>query len=547
MTDITYDLQKFTDDEVPPDDNTTIGGVTFQVSDQSGSGTGNFDPFLATHDETAQQGGPSPGISAGFNTDSNDKNTVNNEFGQNEIDASKTSAVQVSSMATVTIDGVEYYELRLDINENLSDPEISLNTFQIYLSTDGAIDTYSELITQDKVYDMDGFNLDGAAGNDDVTLDLTDWATGSGTDDYTVLVPKSLFDAYMEQNNLEPDDVYFYLYTEMGQYSTNKDPATLDEEAGFDEWNMLSAGYIEGTKWEDSDGDGIYDAGESALEGVFIYLDANNNGQWDTGEIYDITDEDGHYVLAGIPVSNETLIIREDIDGGYIATNPDGTDGGQDPYYWTATITSGGDSEVVDIGNFLPAPEITINKTVTDVDGEGAGGTAEDAGDQITYELVITNTGNVDLTNVTVTDPLTGLNHVIGDLAAGASVTLGADGTITYTVTQADIDSQGDLEADDLGGNDDDGQIDNTATVTGDYGNQTVSDDDDANAPIAYDPVLLIDKVVTDVGGDGPEGLVDAAGDIITYEITVTNDGNVTLTNVTITDPLTGLDHFVGD
>ncbi|NEY92299.1 DUF7507 domain-containing protein, partial [Tabrizicola oligotrophica] len=164
-------------------------------------------------------------------------------------------------------------------------------------------------------------------------------------------------------------------------------------------------------------------------------------------------------------------------------------------------------------------------------------GLVDAAGDIITYEITVTNDGNVTLTNVTITDPLTGLDHFVGDLAPGGTHTVEA----TYTVQQADIDGDGiDLN----GLVDGDGDVDNTATADSD---ETEEVSDSEVVGIVYDPVLLIDKVVTDVGGDGPDGVVNAAGDIITYEITVTNDGNVTLTNVTITDPLTGLDHFVGD
>ncbi len=35
----------------------------------------------------------------------------------------------------------------------------------------------------------------------------------------------------------------------------------------------------------------------------------------------------------------------------------------------------------------------------------------------------------------------------------------------------------------------------------------------------------------------GPGGNVTAAGDIVSYQINVTNTGNVDLTNVTVTDP----------
>ena len=48
--------------------------------------------------------------------------------------------------------------------------------------------------------------------------------------------------------------------------------------------NRLQLGEIHGRKWEDLDGDGVWDAGESALAGWTIYLDLNGNGRLDTFE-----------------------------------------------------------------------------------------------------------------------------------------------------------------------------------------------------------------------------------------------------------------------
>ena len=57
-------------------------------------------------------------------------------------------------------------------------------------------------------------------------------------------------------------------------------------------------------------------------------------------------------------------------------------------------------------------------------------------GETITYSLVVTNTGNVTLTNVTVSDPKLGLNRNIGTLTVGEVVTL----TDSYgPVSEADL------------------------------------------------------------------------------------------------------------
>src|SRR5439155_19296764 len=63
------------------------------------------------------------------------------------------------------------------------------------------------------------------------------------------------------------------------------------------------------------------------------------------------------------------------------------------------------------------------------------------AGDTIHYTFTITNTGNVTLTGVELTDALVGFSNAtcggVTTLAPGASTTCTAD----YTLTQADVDA----------------------------------------------------------------------------------------------------------
>jgi uncharacterized repeat protein (TIGR01451 family) len=172
-------------------------------------------------------------------------------------------------------------------------------------------------------------------------------------------------------------------------------------------------------------------------------------------------------------------------------------------------------------------PAYTIDKSVVGIDKNGDG-IINSAGDVIEYQITVNNTGNIDLTNVTVTDPLlgaltgpTGDNPVIGVLEVGESWIF----TGNYTVTQADINSNG-------GG---DGDIDNTATVDSD---QLPPQEDSEDVPIEQNPAYTIEKIVTDVDGRGAEANVTDAGDVISYQITVNNTGNVDLTNVTVMDSL---------
>ena len=174
----------------------------------------------------------------------------------------------------------------------------------------------------------------------------------------------------------------------------------------------------------------------------------------------------------------------------------------------------------------LPSnPALTIDKAFVNVTGGDGDALADAVGDILHYTVTVTNTGNVTLTGVTVVDPLTGQNISGVTLAPGANQVFNS----SYTLTQADLDGAGNAGSDH--------DIDNTATANS---NETGSSSDSAEVPLVYTPALTIDKAFVNVtGGDG-DALADAVGDILHYTVTVTNTGNVTLTGVTVVDPLTG-------
>ena len=222
--------------------------------------------------------------------------------------------------------------------------------------------------------------------------------------------------------------------------------------------------------------------------------------------------------------------------GSYTVTQADidNNGGGDGDIDNTATADSdqtgpSSDSATVPLAQ---SPALAIEKTVTGVTGDTTPPfTVDAAGDVISYSILVTNTGNQTLTGVSVSDPrianldcdpVTPGNQTTGfTLVPGGSLIC----TGSYTVTQADIDNNG-------GG---DGDIDNTATADS---AQTEPVTDSAAVPLGQSPALSIEKTVTAVDGDtSAPFLVDEAGDVISYSILVTNAGNVTLTEVSVSDP----------
>ncbi|MGB9927478.1 MAG: DUF7507 domain-containing protein, partial [Methanosarcina sp.] len=168
--------------------------------------------------------------------------------------------------------------------------------------------------------------------------------------------------------------------------------------------------------------------------------------------------------------------------------------------------------------------------------GKGPEANISKAGETINYQINITNAGNSDLTNITINDSLVNLIGPNGDNASVGILNVGETWTYsgTYTVTQQDIDNSRAR----------DGLINNTATVDCDQLNPK---SDYAEVPIEGVTAYTIDKIITDVSGNGPASYVTKAADTVSYKVNITNVGNVSLTNIAITDTLIGLTGPVGD
>jgi beta propeller repeat protein len=83
-----------------------------------------------------------------------------------------------------------------------------------------------------------------------------------------------------------------------------------------------NTGSISGSKWNDLNENGEWDAEEPQLAGWTIYLDANDNGELDEGEISTVTDEDGNYTFTNLPIG--TYTIAEELQPNWVQTSPGG-------------------------------------------------------------------------------------------------------------------------------------------------------------------------------------------------------------------------------
>ncbi len=179
-------------------------------------------------------------------------------------------------------------------------------------------------------------------------------------------------------------------------------------------------------------------------------------------------------------------------------------------------------------------PAITLVKAAgTPSVAAGGNPTLTDGGDTISYSYTVTNSGNVQLNGVSITDTGPTFNGIpgTGTLSAfsPAIATIPVSGsqvfTATYTLSQADVDnSVGAANA-----------VENTATASGASagGVPATSNASTAQTTIPGGANITVTKTAS-------QDTNVPAGVTITYTYRVTNTGNTTVSNISLSDSHNG-------
>ncbi len=229
------------------------------------------------------------------------------------------------------------------------------------------------------------------------------------------------------------------------------------------------------------------------------------------------------------------VLKQSDIDSGVVTNTA--TVAAKDPNGSTVSDVSGTteDNDDVTVTTIKKTALVTLVKTGVTPDVSAVGNT-------ISYTFVVRNTGNVTLHNVRVEDArVAGISPAeVLKLEPRETVTL----TAAYVITQADMDA---------------GVVTNTATVvaTTQQG-EKITDVSDDNTPdtdvngdgdLGNDPTVLslTSNPQISVSQTADKEEVGRTGEIVVYTITVTNTGDVTLYDVLVQDPLTGLSEVIAE
>lgn len=168
-------------------------------------------------------------------------------------------------------------------------------------------------------------------------------------------------------------------------------------------------------------------------------------------------------------------------------------------------------------------PSLHLTKSLAHYDDNDSSGSITQ-GDSFLYQFVITNSGNVTLTNSRIVD------HTFSLPVNCPAVPLNPGSSLTCTATAKHIVSALESTA---------GNVTNIATASSDFNGVTYTSSD--TLTITVSPIVLPNPVISIVKtlasyDDNDASTTITQGDGLWYQFTVTNTGNVPLTNISVTD-----------
>jgi len=243
-------------------------------------------------------------------------------------------------------------------------------------------------------------------------------------------------------------------------------------------------------------------------------------------------------------------VTQEDMDNGGVITNQ-ATGTGNDPNGDGVSDISDNGGEGDDEPTVIPGVLFTGMETVKEITGRDYSEPFPQAGDTIEYTITLTNTGNVTLNNVTLEDPLFDPSDITsfcvfdpdgqeGFLYIGKPI----ECVIEYTLTQEDLDNGGieNTATGSAAGPSQNGEPGEPVSDVSDSGDAQTDEDDDGDTGNDPTEEFFEQSPEIEIEKTGELDGAVAADEMITYTFTVTNTGNVTIDNITVTDDLLGGD-----
>ncbi len=179
----------------------------------------------------------------------------------------------------------------------------------------------------------------------------------------------------------------------------------------------------------------------------------------------------------------------------------------------TNTVTAAANETPVEndsVEYFGSSASLSITKYVSDDNSTWAESTTVNVGDTVYFRVIVENTGNIPLNGILVNDNQCSLSQPSGDTNVNSILDLDESWVYTCSVP---------AEA---------GPHTNTAAASSE---EVTEPQEDSADYLGSNASLSITKAA-DVA------FVSSADDVITYQIIVTNTGNVSLTSLTVSDPM---------